>query len=133
MTVSLDSDLFKGASSQLSAFDENFKLGFFRGLNKTATLLTGETELIPGYQTQINAFRPLVSGGTVTGKVGKRNRQSDAVTFSSSLTQSSSGRFTKRANARFHQFELTITGDEWTDAIGVEIGPGDFNRSGTRG
>lgn len=134
MTVSLDSDQFKGASSQLSAFDEDFKLGFFRGLNKTATLLTGEAELIPGSQAQVNAFRPLVNLGTVTGRVGRRNRQTDAVSFSASRTQSSSGKFTQRSNARFHQFELVITGDDWTDAIGVELDPGDdFKRAGKRG
>lgn len=133
MTVSLDSNQFKFQSSQFAAFDEDFKLGLFRGLNKTATLLTGEVELIPDSVTQLNAFRPLVSEGTVTAKVGKRSRQSDAVTFSASLTQTSSGRFTKRASARYHQFELTVTGDSWTDAIGVQIDQGDFKRAGNRG
>jgi len=121
MTVSLDSDLFKGEASQFAAFDEDYKLGFFRGLNKSATLLTQESELYEGYNTQINAFRPLVDRGAVTARVGYRRRLSDEITWSDSLTQSSSGRFTTRANGRFHRFELTITGNDWTDALGVSI------------
>jgi hypothetical protein len=132
MTVSLDSDQFKGDALQLSAFDENNKLGFFRAANKTATLTTPEWELNPGYQTALKAFRPLVDGGTVTARIGKRDRQSDSVTYSSSLTQSSSGRFTSRERGKYHRFELTVTGDDWTDAIGVAIDPEDAPRVGRR-
>lgn len=121
MTVSLDSNQFKALSTQLAAFDEDFKLGFFRGATKTATLETGETEFNPGYMTALNAFLPLVDLGTVTAKVGTRNRQSDAISWGSSLTQSSTGRYTARAKAKYHSFRFEITGDDWTDALGVQI------------
>jgi hypothetical protein len=132
MGVSLDSDQFKGKASQLSGFDESFKLGFFRGLNKTATLTTGERELVEGKNTVLTGFSPLVDSGTVTARVGSRRRQSDAATYTSSKTQNSWGRFTPRVNSRFFHFELTVSGDDWTDAIGVSIGPDDFKVTGSR-
>lgn len=128
MDVSLDSAQLKGAANQFGAFDSSYRLGFFRGLSKTATLVTQETELNAGVNTQINAFRPLVDKGAVTARVGYRRRLSDDVTWSSSLTQSSSGRFTVRANSRFHRFELTVTGNNWTDALGVIVDPKDAPR-----
>jgi len=132
MTVSLDSNQFKVLASQIGAFDEDHKLGFFRGQNKTATLETGEVELNPGSKTALKAFKPLVDGGTVTGEIGQRSRQSDSVSWGSSLTQSSSGRFTTRANDNYHRFRLTVTGDTWTDAIGVQVEKEDAARSGRR-
>jgi hypothetical protein len=133
MTVSLDSNQFKGLSSQIGAFDTAFKLGFFRGTNKSAVLTTSEFEPNSGYKTMLKAFRPLVDGGTVTAEVGHRSRLSDSVTWSSSLNQSASGRFTSRINDNFHRIRLTITGDSWTDAIGVDINREDAVRSGRRG
>lgn len=132
MTVSLDSPLFKRAATQLAAFDEDFKLGFFRGLLKTAVIETRESEIYSGFNTFLTAFRPLVDRGTVTAEVGTRARLSDEVEWSSSLTQSSSGKFTIRSNARYHRFRLTISGNDWTDALGVQVDPRDAKQGGGR-
>jgi len=128
MDVSLDSDLFKAAASQFAAFNSSYEMGFFRGLNKTATLTTQESELYPGFNAAVTAFRPLVDLGTVTARVGTRRRLTDDVSWGSSISQSSSGRFATRANSRYHRFELTITGNTWTDAIGVQIDPADIRK-----
>lgn len=117
MTVSLDS--FKSLP-QLGAIDENNKMGFFWGGSKTATLETGEIEITPGRKTNLNAFKPLVVGGTITAEVGQRSKLTDSVSWSDSLSLSSSGRFTKRANDNFHRFRLTVSGD-WEDAIGIQL------------
>lgn len=129
MTVSLDSPLFKQSATQLAAFDEDFKLGFFRGLVKTATIETRESEIYAGANTRLNAFRPLVDLGTVTAEVGSRDRLTDAVVYGSSLSQSASGKFNVRSNARYHRFRLTISGNDWTDALGVQIDPQDARRA----
>jgi len=129
MDVSLDSDLFKRASSQLAAFDGDYKLGFFRGVNKTATIETRESEIYAGANTYLNAFRPLVDRGTVTAEVGSRGRLSDDVTYGSSLTQSASGKFTTRNNSRYHRIRLTISGNNWTDALGVQVDPADARKA----
>jgi hypothetical protein len=132
MDVSLDSAMFKQSASQLSAFDEEFKLGFFRGLYKTATIETSESEIFPGNNAQVNAFRPLVDLGTVTAQVGRRDRLSDPVTWGASLSQSASGKFNVRSNARYHRFRLTISGSDWVDALGVQIDPQDVRRGAGR-
>ena len=133
MDVSLDSDTFKRSASQIAAFDEDFKLGFFRGLNKTATLETAELELNPGAQTHLSYFIPLVDAGTVTARVAYRNRQSDSATYSGSYSQSTQGRFDTRINARFMRMELTVSGETWRDAIGIQIDSGGAKRAGGRG
>lgn len=133
MTISLDSGSFKALSSQIAGFNSDFKLGFFSGSYKTATLETAEVQLNEGYMTALNAFSPMVDGATVTAEIGSRNRLSDSVTWGSSLTQSSSGRFTKRSNAKHHRFRLTITGNSWLDAVGVQIDQPDAPRGSKRG
>lgn len=130
--ISLDSSQWKGSAPQLAAFDTTFKNGNFSGSPMTAVVETREMEINAGRQTQLNAFVPLVDGGSVTARVGKRNRQSDNVTYSPVLNQSSTGRFTHRANARFHRFELTASG-EWTDIIGTQVNREDAPAGGRRG
>jgi hypothetical protein len=132
MGVSLDASQWKGGSPVLAAFDENFKNGNFTGSPMTATLTTKELEINPGRRTSLNAFTPMIDGGTVTARVGKRNRQSDTVTYGAALSQSASGRFTTRENAKFHRFELTVSGD-WNDAIGIRLEQGDARPAGRRG
>lgn len=132
LPVSLDSSRWKGGAPKFGAFDESFRHGFFDGTNMTAVIDTKESEINQGRNTRLTAFRPLVDGGTVTAQVGTRSRQSDAASFGSSLTQSSSGRFTTRANARFHRFRLTVS-DDWNDAIGVEVDPHEARPSERRG
>ena len=115
MTVSLDSDQYKGAAPLLAAFDTTFANGNFTGTPYTAVFETREQTLAEGGRARLNAFEPLIDGGTVTARVGHRNRQSDNVSYTPSLTLRASGRFTKRVNAGYHRFELTVSGD-WNDS-----------------
>lgn len=132
MGVSLDSSQFKGAASQLSAFDRDYRLGFFRGANMPAIIETKEAELHAGHRVALNAFRPLIDGGDVTAEIGTRNRQSDPVIYTRPIAQSASGRFAKRINARYFRFRLTVSG-EWRDAIGAQVDPADARKGGRRG
>jgi hypothetical protein len=133
MGVSLDDSQFKGGTPQFSAFTTTFENANFSGTPLTAMVTTKEMEVNPGRRTQMNAFAPMVDGGTVTARVGTRDRQIDMMTWGSSLNQSASGRFTTRANARFHRFELTASGD-WTDIIGVQVNTReDAKQAGRRG
>lgn len=131
MSVTLDASQWKGGSPVLAGFDSTFKNGNFTGGPMTALITTKEAEITAGRKTQLNAFRPLVDGGSVTAKVGSRDNQSDDVEFTIELTPTSSGRFTKRKNARYHRFQLICAG-AWKDAIGVAIERGDAPPSGRR-
>lgn len=132
LTISLDSSQWKGGAPLLSAFDATFKKANFSGVPMTAVIETKEVEFNAGHRTRVNAFTPIVDGGTVTAKVGTRNRQVDTFSFGSVLNQSNSGRFTTRENARFHRFQLTIS-EDWKDAIGVEVERPDAPRAERRG
>lgn len=133
LEVSLDSSQWKGGGAALLAgFDATNKHGFFSGTPLSATFETKESEIHAGHRTRLNSFTPLVEGGTVTARIGSRNRQNDDVVYTPSLTQRASGRFTKRVNARFHRIELTASGD-WSNALGVEINPQDAIRADARG
>ena len=130
--VSLDSPQWKGGAPLFSGFMTDFKNGNFSGSAMTATIETKEIQLNAGRRTHLNAFRPLVDGGTVTAKVGSRDRQVDERVLGPSLALRPSGRFTTRSNARYHRFLLTISGD-WTDAIGVLIDKEDARPAERRG
>lgn len=132
LPASLDASQWKGGSPRFAGFDENFESGSFIGNSMDAQIDTKEVEINDGAVTQVSAFRPLIDAATVTARIGRRSRQTDAVTFGSQLTQSSSGRFTTRSTARYHRFRLELSGD-WTDAIGVAVDPQDARPVGRRG
>lgn len=125
LTDSLDSRTYQGGALQVGAFDKDNKSGFFSGTAMPATLETKELELSDGRTTHLNAFRPVIdegpSGGvTVTAQVGQRNNQGAVPSFGSVLSESSSGRFTTRANARYHRIRILTSGD-FAQAIGVQV------------
>lgn len=132
LPASLDSKRWIGGAANLGAFDSDFKSGFFDGDNMTATVESREMEIHAGRNARVNSFRPLIDGGTVTARVGTRNRQADAVSYGSSLSLRSSGRFVCRENARYHRFEFTITG-AWTHAMGLQIERNDARPGEMRG
>ena len=133
LTVSLDSSVWKGGGTALlAAFDTSHQHGFFSGPNKTGTLELSEGELQPGRQTQLNSFRALVDGGSVTAQIGTRNKLTDDVSWSPVLSPTATGRFTYRANARYHRWRFFPAG-EWKDAIGIQVEADDARRGGIRG
>lgn len=124
VTISFDSSRYKGSGENIQAFDLNYQSGAFdSAVNMTAVIQTGEREISDGRNTRLNAFRPVTEGGTVTAEIGTRQRLNDAVSFSPSLNLNN-GRFTKRANGRYHTFRLNLSGD-WTHAAGIQIARGD--------
>lgn len=126
--VSLDDSSLKGSAPLLAGFDTAYTSGSFSGANLNATFVTKEVELHTGNRTQLNGFRPLVDGGTVTARVGSRPRQNDNVVWTPSLSLRPSGRFTRRVNSNYHRFELSLS-DGWTDAVGVQVEPRDARKA----
>lgn len=130
--VSLDSPQWKGSAPLLAAFDSSFESGNFSGAPLTAVMETKEVELHTGARTQLNAFTPLVSAGEPTARIRSRSRQSDDTMYGTVLSLSDSGKFTQRKNARYHSFELTISGG-FKDAIGVQVDTRDAPKAQGRG
>lgn len=133
LAVSLDSSQWKGDGNLLlSAFDDEFKHGFFQGNPMTATVDTKEMEIHPGHRTMLNSFRPLVDGGDVRAVVCSRSDQRSNVSYSAELTPTSTGRFTHRSNAKYHRIRLIASG-EWSEIVGVQIEAKDARKAGFRG
>jgi hypothetical protein len=120
MAVSLDAAQWKGGSPVLAAFDSSFKNGNFSGAPMTAVIETRESEINAGRRTHLNSFWPLVDGGTVTARVGKRDTLQESVSWTTSISTRPSGRMPTRVNGKFLRFELTISG-EWEHAIGTRV------------
>lgn len=132
LEVSLDSARWAGAGSEIGVFDEDFKSGFFDGDNRTGVIETAEVEFNEGGRTRLKGFRGIVDGGTVTAELGTRNSQADMVSYSSTLTARTEGRFTPRSNDRYHRFRLNCS-NAWKTASGVQIDREDIRGGGRRG
>jgi hypothetical protein len=130
--VSFDDPRWVGGAPFIAAFDEDYASGSFSGLKREAVLTTKEFALGQEARAQLNGFRALIQGGSVTARVGTRNSLGDDVTYGSILTARPEQRFTTRRNARYHRFELTLSG-EWEHAVGLEIGRFDLRSGGLRG
>lgn len=130
--VSLDSSQWKGGLSLLSAFDSDYKSGNFTGSPMTATIELKEVQLNRQRLTTLKALNALVDGGTTTIRVGTRNAMSGAASYSDSLSERTSGRFTCIEKGLLHRIEMTISG-AWSKAIGVLINPEDARPSERRG
>lgn len=132
MTESLDSNTYKGSSTLLAGFDSTFASGNFTGSPYTAVFETRESRFNDGQKSKLKAFEAVVDGGSVTARVGYRDNQSEAVTYTPTLSPQPTGLFSKRVNAAFHRFELTVAGT-WNDAIGVNVDPARVRPGGRRG
>ncbi len=118
--ISLDSSQWKGGSPVLAGFNSDFENGNFTGAERTAVLTTRETEVTGGRRTRLDTVWPMVDGGTITARIGSRNRLQDDVQWTTSKSVRPSGRIPCRVNDKYMRVELTISG-EWSDAIGVRI------------
>lgn len=122
---SLDSEIFFASQlKKLGAFSSNHKLAFFDGANLEATLDTAETQLGGGFeQIEVDRVLPLIDGGTPQGKLGYRNRQADAVTYSSAVTMNAQGEiYFREPPARFHRVRVIVpAGSVWSHAQGVDF------------
>lgn len=111
LTPSLDSRVWTGGLVSLAAFDTDHKIGTFTGSALSGVVDTGEVQHYPGYRSNVTEVRPLVTGGTATVTVGRRNLQSESVTFGSAVSQNASGTCPVRSNARYHRYRITTSGD----------------------
>lgn len=120
MSESLDSRTWKGGSEQVASFDSNNALSFWSGSNQTGVLETGEGELTPGMRTRVRELRAQADGGSHTVQIGTRDALSDAVAWSGAASPNSRGRVTRRSNARYHRFRVSVSGD-FDNVTGIDI------------
>lgn len=119
LTESLDSSVWQGGAQRFGAFDTDHKLGYFDGANMEAIVTAAEQG--DGNATRlITEIRPLVDSASMSVRAGSRSRLGDAVDWSSAASLNSRGVCPVRKNGRYLSAEVTITGDDWKRAQGVE-------------
>lgn len=134
MDVSFDSSRWIGGNEQLAMFDTSHQSGFFDGGSRDATITTREYMFDGEQRVRVRGYRPLVrgTGVEVSGRVGYRNDIADDPSYTDTNTPNTGGRITCRTNARYHRFELTVSG-QWTEAFGVMVEGKDLGPGGRRG
>lgn len=124
LPFSLDSSVWTGGDPSLSGFGTNHRGLVFAGMTyKDAQLITGELQLIPNKRAFVRAIRPLIQGNSSTAivvNIGKRDRQTDSVTWTADSSINSNGVCPVRANARYHRLKMRVTGG-FEKAMGFDI------------
>lgn len=118
MTISLDSDVWKGGAVTFAAFDSAHKQNQFGGTAMETQMATREVANEDGSRIRLNRLRPVVEGGSATIKVGTRNDLEDAVTWTGVLSEQADGSVPCRVNARYVRAQVSTSGD-FTRALGV--------------
>ena len=95
-------------------------MNHFNGSLLTATLETGEFEPIKDKRSVITQVRPIVDSGTHSVEIGVRAKQADTVSYTSPVSENTSGYVPVRVNSRYHRVRTTITGG-FNDASGIKI------------
>jgi hypothetical protein len=122
LPYSLDSKVWQGGAPVLGAFDADFRLGFFNGGAKEATLTTQEMGDSAGGVTRITEVLPAIDTNAALVSFGGRMRRGDDFVWSAEAEQSSNtGIVRKNSRARFHKIKTRIpAGEEWTHAQGID-------------
>ena len=133
LSFSLDSRVWTGGETQLSAFDRTNKLAHFTGSAMAAVLETAESQMTRGQRSFLTGVRPLIDAptGTITAQIATRDVQNAAHAFGSAITLNANGICPVRSDARYHRFRFNITGG-FTDAIGFDIDDGDVTAAGNQ-
>ena len=128
LVPSLDS-FATSVTPEIAAFDASHRLGFFRGASLEAQISTG-AQAQPGRRVFVRGFRPVTDAAAVFGSVGKRERLTDAETFTGENAMDATGSIPARASTRYARARLRIpAGTMWTFALGVEP---EFSLEGSR-
>jgi hypothetical protein len=123
MPLSLDSVLLSGSPlAKLGAFGFDKRMAFFEGGNLAAEIDSVEAQATPGGRTFVGAIRPIVDGGSLSVRVGTRERTNDPVAWSMDVAQNAVGSCLIRSSARYHRARLKIAADgRWSHAQGIDV------------
>lgn len=132
LPYSLDSRAWAGGAAQLGAFGTDHKSGTFSGTNQAASLITQDFDA-KGRRIFVSGFRPIVDGGTITGTIGYREEQDDAITYGTLAARGADGICRVRAEGRYVRARVDIAaGGTWTHAIGVQTNDAMLRMTGQR-
>lgn len=121
----LDSSVWKGGQLILGLFDTNHKLNYLSGSSLAATVDTSEMQPFKGQRSLVTNTRPLVDGGVPSVALGRRERQQDAVKFTSSSALNALGNCPLFTSGRYMRARITTpAGASFSHIQGVELEAG---------
>lgn len=123
LPYSLDSKVWQGGAPVLAAFDSSYRLGFFNGPNKEATITTQEQGDLTGGITLISSLYAAVDTNDYTAAIGSRMLRGDTVTWTAPIAPTpETGRVDVLNASHFQSVQITIpAGTVWQHAQGVDI------------
>ena len=92
----------------------------FTGAPLEATFETAELSVAKDKHALVTRTVPHFTGGSVSMKVGARDRHDDPVVFDAGSALTNEGFCEHRVQGRFHRAQMTINGN-WQNAQGVDI------------
>lgn len=123
LPYSLDSKVWQGGAPILAGWTTDYRLGFFNGSPKEATLTTQEQGDLGGQLTLLSSFYGVVDSDTYTVSIGSRMTRGATPAWTPELSPHPlTGRVTKMLASRFLRLKLRMpAGTVWTHAQGLEI------------
>jgi hypothetical protein len=118
LTTSLDSRLFVGGKYFLGGTLAT-RVMSFTGANQTAVISTGDLDI--GANSVVTLARPIVDNGSATVAIASRTLLNQGVNFNTAVAASSENRVPLRSAGRYHRLKVTPTGDNWNNAISVDV------------
>lgn len=123
----LGSRVWMGTSIILGGFDSSHQMGYFTGTNLTPVVETGEIQFTKDMRSVITNAKPIItakSGSTITPQIamGYRNKQTEAITYKSYVSENANGDCPQRTAGRYFTARLTTaSGDDFDHIEGVEL------------
>lgn len=117
-TGTMDDGKYLGFPWDLGGFNAQHSLGIFNGPNRTATLETGDREILQNQRTVINRVRVVGDTNAIIVAVGARGTPYAAVEYESFGIAEEDGTFPCRANGRYHR--ATLVGSNFTSIQGLD-------------
>jgi hypothetical protein len=118
LTTSLDSQLYVGGKYFLGGTLAT-RVMTYTGANQAAVISTGDLDI--GANSVVTLARPIVDNGSATVAIASRTLLNQGVSFNTAVAASSENRVPLRSAGRYHRLKVTPTGDNWDNAISVDV------------
>jgi hypothetical protein len=118
LTTSLDSQLYVGGKYFLGGTLAT-RVMTYTGASQTGVISTGDLDI--GANSVVTLARPIVDNGSATVAIASRTLLNQGVSFNTAVAASSENRVPLRSAGRYHRLKVTPTGDNWDNAISVDV------------
>ena len=116
--ASLDSILYIGGKYFLGGTYGTYVMTY-TGSPAVGNIEVGDID--PGSRSLVTLARPHIDGGSANVSVSSRTRLDETVSYSSAVAADDENRVSLRSNGRYHRFRVTPTGDNWKNAIAIDV------------